>query len=114
LAELRGLERERRLRCGRCGDDWAFPWLTCVYCGESKHQRLRALVPEHQAEARRIEVCLECRGVLKSVATLGALSHAEVLRTDGDTLGLDVAAVEGGYRRPSIAHPPIGLTLRGC
>src|SRR5438552_1345771 len=32
LAELRGLERTRCLRCGRCGVDWQRPWLACVYC----------------------------------------------------------------------------------
>lgn len=101
LAELRGLERERRLRCGRCGDDWGFPWLRCVFCGEGRHERLSALVPEGAGESRRVEGCRECRGALKSVATLGALSHSAVLLTDGETIELDVAAVENGYRRPS-------------
>ncbi len=101
LAELRGLERERRLRCGRCGDDWSFPWLRCVFCCEGRHDRLGALVPEGGGESHRVENCHECRGALKSVATLTALSHAEVLRKDGETIELDWAAVDRGYRRPN-------------
>src|SRR5438034_966843 len=38
LAELRGLERTRCLRCGRCGGDWQRPWLACVYCSERDHR----------------------------------------------------------------------------
>ena len=39
LAEARGLERSRRLRCGRCGADWRADWLRCVYCDNGDHAR---------------------------------------------------------------------------
>jgi len=50
LAELRGLERTRCLRCGRCGADWQRPWLACVYCNERDHERLGSLVIEGRVE----------------------------------------------------------------
>ncbi len=46
LAELRGLESARRLRCGRCGADWGVEWLRCPYCGVTDHRSLGSLVPE--------------------------------------------------------------------
>jgi FdhE protein len=44
LAEARGLERARRLRCGRCAGDWSIAWLRCPYCGTDDHTRLGGLV----------------------------------------------------------------------
>src|SRR3989442_13228665 len=37
LAEFRGLERKRWLRCGRCGIGWEVPWLRCPFCAETSH-----------------------------------------------------------------------------
>src|SRR3989454_10374230 len=72
LAELRGLERTRCLRCGRCGGDWQRPWLACVYCSERDHERLGSLVIARRVEGRTVETCAGCHGHLKSLATLQA------------------------------------------
>src|SRR5262249_35170075 len=70
LAEVRGLEHRRHLRCGRCGGDVASPPLTCPFCGQRDHLLLTALVPENGGEARKVEACEGCRGYLKTLASL--------------------------------------------
>jgi FdhE protein len=101
LGEYRGLERQRRLRCFRCGGDWATNWLSCVFCGERDHTRLGSLVPEADIESLKVETCDTCRGALKTVTTLGALSFLELALRDLDTVDLDLAALERGFARPA-------------
>ena len=100
LAELRGLERQRRLRCGRCASDWALPVLTCAFCGETDHERLRTLVVEGQEQTRRIEACDGCRGYLKSVSTLRGMPLRTLAMADLASVELDLVAQEHGYERP--------------
>jgi FdhE protein len=100
LAERRGLDRSRRLRCGRCAGEWEVEWLTCIYCGERKHQRLGSLVPENGGEVLKLETCASCRGYLKSVATLQAIPAFDLLLQDVETVELDLVALECGYHRP--------------
>lgn len=101
LAELRGVERERRLRCGRCGAAWPTQWLRCTYCGEARHGHLGALAAADGLESRKAETCGTCRHYLKSVAALAPLSHIDLLLADLETVELDLAARERGYRRPA-------------
>ena len=110
LSELRGLERARRLRCGRCAADWPLPWLSCAYCGERRHERLGSLVSEGQLDGRKIETCTECRGYLKSVSTLEPLTPAGVLFTDLETVVLDLVAREREWIRPD--RPACALDVR--
>lgn len=100
MAELRGLDRARLLRCGRCGWAWQVSWLRCAYCGESDHERLGTLVPEDDAETIKVETCDSCRGYLKAVTTLQESSLLELLIRDLETLAFDIVAVERGYSRP--------------
>jgi FdhE protein len=101
LAEARGLERARRLRCGRCGSDWSFDWLRCPYCDTQEHESLDSLVPESSLDTRKVEACRTCRGYLKSMATLAPLGPEDVLVEDLATVPLDVAALKRGYHRPA-------------
>jgi FdhE protein len=101
LAEARGLERSRQLRCGACGGDWALAWLTCPYCANADHEQLQALVPETGGETRRVEACRRCGGYIKTFTALTARAAADVLRTDLASIELDVAALERGYQRPA-------------
>ena len=110
LAEFRGLERKRSLRCGRCGTGWEVPWLRCPYCDETNHEHLGYLAPEEGGEARKVEVCDTCKGYLKAQATVRALEPWAVLLEDLKTLPLDVAAVERGYQRPE--RPGYALEAR--
>src|SRR5437899_1241709 len=70
LAEFRGLERKRWLRCGRCGAGWEVPWLRCVFCDEANHENLGYLTPEEGEQSRRAEVCYTCKGYLKAQSTV--------------------------------------------
>ena len=110
LSELRGLERARRLRCGRCAADWRLAWLQCAYCGERRHERLGSLVSEGQVDGRKIEICTECRGYMKSVSTLEPLTPAGVLLTDLETVELDLVAREREWIRPD--RPACALDVR--
>jgi FdhE protein len=101
LAEMRGLDRSRRLRCGRCRGDWQFPVLCCSYCNESRHDQLHALVPESDEQTRRVDVCESCKGYIKTFATLQALPLRSLAILDLATLELDVIAQDRGYTRPS-------------
>jgi FdhE protein len=100
LAEQRGLERARRLRCARCGGDWVQPGIRCPYCGMVGHEARAALVSEQDGEARKVETCSACRGYLKSVSTLRAWAADEVALTDLATVDLDLVALEREYERP--------------
>ncbi len=110
LAELRGLDRARLLRCGRCGAAWEMAWLRCVHCGERDHNRLGSLVPEERAETHKVETCESCGGYLKVLTTLEASSHLDLLLRDLDTVDLDLVALDRGYARPS--GPGFALEVR--
>ena len=98
LAEARGLERERRLRCTRCGGDWRTAWLRCPFCGNHDHGKLGALVADATGETRRAETCAACRRYVKTVAVLSATPSAEVAIQDLATVDLDVSALANGYQ----------------
>ena len=113
IAESRGLERARRLRCTRCAADWAFPQFRCVYCGSADHGQLGALVPETEGAARRVETCGMCKGYLKTLATLRAWSADEIALADLGSIGLDLAALDYGYERPAAPGFPLGMRVLG-
>jgi FdhE protein len=100
FAEVRGLERERRARCGRCAYEWRFDVLRCPFCGEREHAQLASLVIEGD-ETRRIDTCRTCNGYLKSVATLMAVPDDRVAVRDAETVELDLVAADRGLARPA-------------
>jgi FdhE protein len=102
FAEVCGVERERYLRCLRCGAAWQAHGLTCVYCGMSDHGKLRSLVPEKGPPKWAIEACDACRGYLKVFTALRPSAPEGVLSKDLQTVELDLAAGERGYRRPDV------------
>jgi FdhE protein len=100
LAERRGLDRSRRLRCGRCSTQWEVPWLHCIYCGERNHERLGTLEPDEQGEVLKVETCATCKGYLKSIATLQGFPAFELLLQDLETVEFDLVALDRGFSRP--------------
>ncbi|MEO6209795.1 MAG: formate dehydrogenase accessory protein FdhE, partial [Gemmatimonadaceae bacterium] len=101
LAEVRGIERERRLRCGACSADWPLALLHCAFCDEVDHEKLGALSVEGEGQLRRVETCESCHGYLKSATTFDALSFRALMLLDLATIPLDIVAHERGYARPS-------------
>jgi FdhE protein len=112
LAERRGLDRTRRMRCGRCGGEWELQWLSCVYCGEREHERLGSLVPEGSGETLKVETCASCKGYLKSVATLQGIAPFELLLQDLETVELDLIALEWGFGRPEESRFQLEVSVR--
>lgn len=109
LVEMRGIERERRMRCGCCAADWRLPVLRCAFCGELDHRMLGSLVPEGDGRQMRIETCESCHGYLKAVMTLGALPPRTLAIQDLASVPLDFVAQSRGYERPSSAGWPIRM-----
>ncbi|HJR59081.1 MAG TPA: formate dehydrogenase accessory protein FdhE [Vicinamibacterales bacterium] len=101
LAEMRGIERSRYLRCGRCGGEWHAHILHCAYCGTNNHDDLVTLVPEKAGSPGVVEACRQCRGYVKAFTRLQACPAATVIAEDLNSVGLDVAALEHGYARPA-------------
>ena len=110
LAEHRGLDRSRWLRCGRCAAEWPAEWLRCIYCGEHHHEQLGSLRPEAYGERLVVETCATCRGYIKTVATLQRVPALELLLQDLETIELDLVALDRGYARP--AGPGVALHVR--
>jgi FdhE protein len=101
LAEVRGIERERRLRCGCCSADWPLPLLHCAFCDELDHGKLGSLQPEGEEQLRRVETCETCHGYLKAMTTYAPLSIRTLVLLDLTTIPLDLVAHDRGYARPS-------------
>jgi FdhE protein len=110
LAEFRGLERKRWLRCGRCGVGWEVPWLRCPFCAETSHENLGYLAPEEGETARKVEVCDSCKGYVKAEPTVRELPWWGVVLDDVETVALDVAALDRGYHRPD--RPGFGVEVK--
>lgn len=98
LAELRGKERVRYLRCGRCGAGWPYQRLACAFCGTTDYRALSFLYLEEDLQ-RRVDVCSACRSYLKTLSTFEATPPELLLVEELRTLPLDLMAEERGYHR---------------
>jgi FdhE protein len=99
-AEIRGIDRSRYLRCGRCGEEWPCHWLHCPFCATDDHDQHVSLVSEAGASSRAIDACKYCGGYVKSFTTLQGVDGVGVTIADLASVDLDIAALEQGYRRP--------------
>ena len=104
--ELVGPQRERQLRCGRCGAAWAWGILLCPYCGENDHRRLSKLENPEERESRRVDLCERCHGYVKAIASFTPVPAPQIAAEDVATLHLDLAARERGYQRPGRVLDP--------
>lgn len=100
LAEMRGLEKSRRLRCGRCAADWALAVLHCPFCDELRHDQMRTLLPEGEEQHRRVDVCSTCHGYMKTFTGLRPMTLRELAIRDLASVELDLIAQERGFSRP--------------
>jgi FdhE protein len=111
FAEVRGLERTYRWRCGRCGGDWGSALLHCPYCGEVDHHHLGTLVAEGEAESCSVSICTTCQGYVKVRTTLQSTPAYAVLLEDLATVEWDMVALERGYARPAQPGYRFGVQL---
>lgn len=100
LAELRGLERTRVLRCGRCATGWELPVLVCPFCDERDHDHQFSFAPDGEEQRRRVDVCRTCHGYIKTLTTLSPLRPWAVPLDDVATVELDLVAAGRDLRRP--------------
>jgi FdhE protein len=107
FAEVRGIERGRYLRCGRCAAEWQLHSLICPYCGMDDHEQLVRLVPEKGGTMRIVEACKRCLGYVKTFTMLQGTPAARIILDDLASVDLDMAALEQGYCRP----PGPGYTI---
>jgi FdhE protein len=92
---------QRTLRCSFCSCAWELNSYACIYCDASGEGFVTA-APDPERKDRRIEVCANCGGYLKTI-DLAALSPFPLLSiSDIETTDLDVAAMEHGYARPGL------------
>jgi FdhE protein len=101
LGEFRGLEQTRFLRCGLCTSEWEFPRLLCPFCGTRDHHLLGYFHVEGEEARCRAATCDACRGYVKMVSTLAALSGPQLLITELAVLHLDLAALRRNYSAPA-------------
>jgi FdhE protein len=103
LAESRGLEQLRFLRCGLCATAWDGARFRCVYCGNQDHHSLGYFHVEGEEDKLRAATCEVCHGYVKVISTLSPLSTPQLLVADLASLHLDLAAADRGYYVPTIA-----------
>lgn len=113
FAEVRGIERSRYYRCGRCGGEWHARALHCPYCSTSDHDELVSLVPGKADAHAVIEACRHCLGYVKAFTRLQGCAPGAVMLEDLASVDLDVAALEQGYARPSGAGRPLEVAITG-
>ena len=92
LAESRGLEARRVLRCGVCAGEWSAPRLGCAACGETNARAIRTQMVEGDESRYRLVRCDSCGFSLKVVSTLKALSAPGLLVAELATIHLDFLA----------------------
>jgi FdhE protein len=109
FAEVRGIERSRYFRCGRCGGEWHARALWCPYCDTDDHDNFVALVPENANVV--IDGCRHCLGYVKTLTRLQGCPPDTVMVEDLASVELDVAALQHGYQRPSGAGHPLEITV---
>jgi FdhE protein len=95
LAESRGLEQRRALRCGLCAADWFGDRMRCPFCGETDHRAFRSRFVEGEQDRYRLVHCDGCGLALKVVSTLAALTAPGLVVAELATVHLDLIADEG-------------------
>jgi FdhE protein len=111
FAEVRGIDRTRYFRCGRCGGEWHARALYCPYCAMTDHDELASLVPEQAGTNAVIDGCQRCLGYVKTFTRLQGCAPSAVMLEDLASVDLDVAAVENGFARPFGPGYALGVTV---
>jgi hypothetical protein len=86
---------DRRLICGRCLAQWAFPALTCPFCANADHALVTSFATRDGQY--RVYACDVCRRYLKAYDARNASRPVMVMVDSIATLPLDAAAMQRGY-----------------
>jgi FdhE protein len=111
FAEVRGIERSRHYRCGRCGGEWHARALYCPFCSMHDHTELVSLLPDKDGTNATIEACRRCLGYVKTFTRLQGCAPAAVMIEDLASVNLDIAALDQGYLRPQGAAHRLDVAL---
>jgi hypothetical protein len=86
---------ERRLICGRCSAQWAFPALACPFCANDDRARITSFATRDGRY--RVSACDVCKRYLKAYDGRN-VTRPVMVAVDGiATLPLDAAAMQRGY-----------------
>jgi FdhE protein len=89
---------QRRLICARCANEWPYPRMICVACGETETNRQVVLADPEQLPHLRLDACERCKHYIVSVdARLEG--HAVAVVDELAALPLDIAAAERGFTK---------------
>jgi FdhE protein len=103
LGEIRNVEGVeggvRFLVCSSCSFTWRFKRLTCPFCGNGDHKKLRYFNTEADGKGYRVDVCEECKKYIKAIDTTVVGEALVPLVEDMGTLHLDILARKEGYKR---------------
>ncbi len=101
LAEVAATHRI--LRCSFCALAWELRSYACVYCKEEGEAFVTA-APDVERKDRRIEICKSCGSYLKTVDVPELSPFPFLAIADLETIDLDMAAMEHGYKRPTVKN----------
>ena len=99
LAEIHAAHRI--FRCSFCARAWELKTFACIYCGEGGDPFVIFAGAADRLD-RRIEICGRCAGYLKTVDVEELSPFPLLAIADLETMELDMAAMEKGYRRPAL------------
>jgi len=89
---------QRRLVCARCANEWVYPRMTCVACGETESGKLVVLAAPDQLPHLRVDACERCKRYIVSVdARLEG--HAVAVVDELAAIPLDIVAAERGFTK---------------
>jgi FdhE protein len=89
---------QRRLVCARCANEWVYPRMTCVACGETEANKQVVFADPAQLPHLRVDACERCKRYIVSVdARLEG--HAVPVVDEIAALPLDIAAAERGFTK---------------
>lgn len=88
-------DADRRLICGRCLAQWAFPALKCPFCLNSEPSRITSFATRDGQY--RVSACDVCHRYLKAYDARNATRPVMVSFDTIATLPLDAAAMQRGY-----------------
>ena len=91
----------RVLRCSFCALAWELTSYACIYCGESGEKFVTA-APDQARIDRRVEICKTCGSYLKTIDVPELSPFPFLAISDLETMDVDMAAMESGYRRPPL------------